>query len=308
MTAGAVVFAAGRGKRLRPLTDEVPKPAVPLLDLPLASFALTALRRAGLRTLVNVSHLPDIARSSLEPYAPDAIWFPEPEVPFGTAGTLREASRRGFLQGEVLVWNGDVVADVDPAALLREHHRRGAEATAVVEPCSQGADFLVEDGRAVAFVDRRRDPQAAGVRFTGISVLTTAALASIPPEGPAGLGETVFGPLARAGHLAVVETGGTRDVGTLAAFLSVTGRLLDEPPADPSPPGEIVAVEDGRAYLGPGASAPDDSLGRGAVLLRGARVADGTRVERAVVWPGAEVPPGATVADCVWFRGGCVFP
>jgi CTP:molybdopterin cytidylyltransferase MocA len=167
MTAGAVVFAAGRGKRLRPLTDEVPKPAVPLLDLPLASFALTALRRAGLRTLVNVSHLPDIARSSLEPYAPDAIWFPEPEVPFGTAGTLREASRRGFLQGEVLVWNGDVVADVDPAALLREHHRRGAEATAVVEPCSQGADFLVEDGRAVAFVDRRRDPQAAGVRFPG---------------------------------------------------------------------------------------------------------------------------------------------
>lgn len=305
MRARAVLLAAGRGTRLRPLTDVVPKPALPLLDVPLGARGLSAFRRAGMRALVNVSHLADEAERALDPYAPGAVWLREPPEPFGTAGTLREARAAGLLEEEFVIWNADVMADVDPARLLGDHRRTGATATVVVEAVAAGADFEIEGGRVRRFIDRRTEPALPGGRFVGISALARAAVDLVPREGPAGLGETILAPLAATGDISVVvRPGPAFDVGTIRDFVTTSvGLAAGTIPGDPPAPGRIIAVRGGDAYLGPGASAARHTLGRGAVVLGGSHVEPGAFVERAVVWPGERIPSGTSVTRSVWFRG-----
>lgn len=301
MKADAVLFAAGRGERLRPLTDLVPKPALPLLDVPLGAFGLRVLTGAGRKTLVNLSHLAAAAESALAPFAPGATWYREPDDPFGTGGTLREAYHAGLLAAEVVTWNADVIAPVDIEALVASHRESGAPATALVVAVAEGADFLVEGGRAIGFLDRRQAREAAGARFAGIGVFSLPdVLGLVPPDGPAGLGESVLGPLARRQELnVVIHPGPALDVGTPAAFLRASLGFLNGDIEGPPPPGRVR----GGTYLGEGAEAPEECLGRGAVLLRGAVAEPGSRIESSIVFPGERVPRGSRLTGSIWVDG-----
>lgn len=301
MEIDAVLFAAGRGERLRPLSDRLPKPAVPVLDVPLGAWGLAALLRASERVAINLSHLPEAALTALAPYAEEGELevFLEPAEPFGTAGTLR--ALEGRLADEVAVWNGDLLAAVDVGALRELHRAAGRPATLAVRRIDRGADLVVEGDRAVAFVDRRTDPEAAGIQFLGVAVLSGDARSLIPSEGAQGLGGAVIKPLAETGELAVmIHDGYALDVGTphryLQANLDVLDRRAPSPPAPP--PGAIDARR--RSYLGSGASAAPDSLGPGAIVLAGAVVEAG-RIERSVVWPGR--PVTSDLKDSIWCDG-----
>ncbi|HEX2058841.1 MAG TPA: NDP-sugar synthase [Actinomycetota bacterium] len=299
----AVLFAAGRGHRLRPLTDEVAKPALPLLDVPLAAFGLRRLYEAAPAVLLNVRHLPDSVTAAVAPYVPPErrlnTLFEAPEA-YGTAGTL--VALRDRLGPRVLTWNSDLLTDLTAGSLLGSHAASGAPATVAVAEVAAGADFVLEGGRAVGFVDRRRRAAASGGVFIGAAVFERTALEALPGTRPLGLGETLLASLASSGELAVHRHGGYwRDVGTPGTYLEASLDLLEgrgpEPP-DRRWPGEVV---DG-SYVGPGAIV-EGELGPGAVVLAGARVAAGARVERAIVWPGEVVPAGAVVHDGIRFRG-----
>lgn len=301
MQIDAVLFAAGRGERLRPLTDRVPKPAVPIMDVPLGAWGLSALLRASGRVLVNVSHLATEAVGALAPYAPEGALeiLVEPDEPFGTAGTLRAVARR--LSNEVAVWNGDLLAGVDVGALRDFHRASGRPATVAARRVDRGADLVVEGDHGVAFIDRRLDPDASGVQFLGVAILSLGARSLIPLEDAQGLGGSVIAPLAEAGELSVMmHDGYAIDVGTPARYLQASLDVLEgrAPVAPAGFPGEVVEVSGGRAYVGPGVSAAYSSIGPGAILLSGATVAEGCRVERSVVWSGDTVT--TDLRDAVW--------
>lgn len=299
MSVAAVLFAAGRGHRLRPLTDEVAKPAVPLLDVPLAAFGLRRLYEAAPAVVLNVRHLPSSVTAAVAPYVPpesrlDTL-FEAPEA-YGTAGTL--VALRERFRDRVLTWNSDLLTDLSALDLLRAHEAGGASATIAVAEVGAGADFLVEGGRAVAFVDRRKSGDVAGAVFVGAAVFERHVLDRLPATRPLGLGETLLAWLADAGELAVhVHPGYWRDVGSVASYVAASLDLLagrgPEPPGGRWP-GDIVSG----AYAGPGTSGEP---GPGAVLLARSRVEPGATVERAVVWPGSVVPAGTVVKDGVWF-------
>jgi mannose-1-phosphate guanylyltransferase len=330
LSVAAVLFAAGRGQRLRPLTDRVAKPALPLLDVPLAAFGLQRLFEAAPAVVSNVRHLPRSVTTALAPYVPaghalDTL-YESPEA-YGTAGTLVALKDR--LGPRVLTWNSDLLTDLSAVDLLASHEASGAPATIAVSEVRSGADFVLEGGRAVGFVDRRRGPDVPGGVFIGAAVFERVALDALPLARPLGLGETLLASLARAGELAVHRHDGYwRDVGTPADYLGASLDVLcgrgPEPPGGswpgrivavdggraPQPPGgswpgRIVAVDGGRAYVGPGATVAG-VVGSGAVVLAGATLSAGARAERAIVWPGELVPEGAVVTDCVWFGGRAV--
>lgn len=306
MSVASVLYAAGRGERLRPLTDEVAKPALPLLDIPLAAFGLSRLLTAAPAVVMNVRHLPRSVTAAVAPYVPEDARFQtlyeEPEA-YGTAGTL--VALRDRIGPRVATWNADVLTDLRLEDVLATHRALGGPATIVVREVGAGADFVLDGGRAVGFVDRREVDGGAGGIFAGVAVFEREVLDELPETRPLGLGETLLASLARAGRLGVHRHDGYwRDIGTPAAYLAALLDLLaGRGPASPAGgwPGEIVDVAGGRAYAGPGAAGAP--LGAGAIVLAGATVEPGAAVERSIVWPGTTVPAGTDLRDAIWFGG-----
>ena len=307
MRVSGVLLAAGRGRRLRPLTDLVPKPALPVLDVPLGLASLRALLRASDSVVVNVSHLGEQVVEALGCRTTAGVEvFDEGPEPYGTGGTL--VALRPRLPGTILVANGDLLSDLDPEALLTRHAKRGALITLAVQEVPTGADLAIDDGWATGFIDRRVS-SAPGARYLGMAAFDPSALDALPDRRPLGLAEAVFRPMIEAGNVAIhAHDGYALDVGTIDRYLRANDDVLHgrigmlEPP-----PGEIVSLATGgRAYLGPGASASLEALGAGAVVLRRASVPVGASVRAGVVWPNERVPPDARVEHAVWAGGRAV--
>lgn len=304
MEISSILFGAGRGKRLRPLTDRIPKPALPVLDVPLAAWSLKRLTEAAGPVIVNASHLPDELLGSLSMLG-FANWTAMVETPeaYGTAGTLR--ALRNQLGPTFLTWNGDVLTDLDPRDLLDSHERSGASGTLAVRRVQAGADLEVRAGRVVRFIDRRRE-DAAGAQFLGIAAFSREALEYLPDSRPAGLGETLLKTLGDRGALAVYNfTGYWLDVGTPAAYLQASVDVLKgaAPPPPVPAPGDVVEVPGGRAYVSETAHAAPESIGSNAFILAGAHVEPGAQVGNAIVFPGEGVPGGAQVHNGIWLDG-----
>ena len=227
-----MLFAAGRGERLRPLTDRVPKAALPVGGVPLGAYALAALERHCHPVIVNTSYRAAAVRLALEPYsAPEHIEFTiERPRPLGTAGTLRALSHR--LAPTFMTHNSDVLSDVDLRAVVDFHDREGAGATLVVAPCRSRADVAVDRGRVVAWFDRRTEDHG-GMRFAGVAAFGRTALEVLGgdgPGGPGGLAEALLRPMVETGACAAfVHEGVALDVGTparLAQAESIVARGL----------------------------------------------------------------------------------
>jgi mannose-1-phosphate guanylyltransferase len=305
MPISSLLLAAGRGTRLRPLTDRIAKPALPLLDLPLGAFGLTALLRDCPPVAVNVSHLPNTVTRALRDLLGQGGFelLVEPD-PLGSGGTVGDL--RGRVDTRLVTYNADLLADLSIAALIEAHERGGALVTAAVAPVERGADLELQGARVISFVDRRAHPDRAGARFLGAAVIERGALELIPDKRPVDLAEGLLRRVAERAELAVfVHDSYALDVGTPRAYLQASIDLLSgKGPRPPAPlPGEIVDVDGGRAYVGPGANLPRGALGPGAVVLRGASVGKDARVERALVWPHEHVPGGELVADAIWALG-----
>lgn len=301
MSISSILLAAGRGERLRPLSDAVPKAALPLLDVPLGLWGLDALKRTAAPVVINASWMAPAVAEALG--GPDVEIVLEDPEPYGTGGTLKALEPR--LGDRVLVHNGDLLTTLDPADLLATHAAGGALATIAVHDVDHGADLIHDGTRATSFIDRRFE-QGRGAVYIGVAAFEKAAIARLEERRPLGLAETLLKDLAEDGELAVHRHRGYwADVGTPMAYLETSIDLVEgRAPAPPRDlPGQIVEVVGGKAYLGPGATAAQGTLGPGAIVLAGAKVAPRARVEGAVVWTGVTIASGREVRDAIASNG-----
>ena len=300
----SVLLSAGRGTRLRPLSDVCPKAALPLLDVPQGLPAIRTLAARAPRVLVNLGHLAEEAASRLQVHTTKGVEsLVETPEPYGTGGTLKALLPR--LASRVVTWNADLLTDLDPTQLLATHQRSAAAATLAVTEVSAGADFARDRDRLTRLLDRREGQTGPGARFIGMAVFERDALQRLPDRRPTGLTEGLLKDLASEGALAChVHDGYARDVGSLADYLAASQDLLNESVRveNFTPPGRVLEVDGGRAYIGPRAQVEERSLGPGAIVLAGASVDPDAFVERAIVWPNENVPSGEEVCDGVWFR------
>lgn len=288
-----MMLAAGLGTRLRPLTDERPKPVVPVANRPLAWFTLDHLRRFGIAEVaVNTHHLGEIVAARLRAEGPrglDLRFFPETEL-LGTGGGIRNAARHLAEAGRtVLVMNSDILFGPDLTGALALHRRLGAVATMVLRPHPDpdrlGSVEIDAEGR----VRRLLGAPAASPTpltkwmFTGVHVLSPEAFADLPSAGC--VIRTAYRRWIDGGAVVGgwVDRSPWRDLGTPTAYLAAnldlaTGRL-----AWPGlGPGAGAAIHP-TARIAPSADVRESVVGAGAV------VRDGVRLRRAVVWDGASV-------------------
>jgi len=287
----AMLLCAGLGTRLRPLTDERPKPLVPLVNRALASFALDALARHGVRHVVaNAHHLAAQIDPGLRPWCErlglSLTTLTEAAI-LGTGGGIRNALPH-LGGGDFVVFNGDVLAAPDLGAVVAHHRATGALMTMVLrdDPRAEKAGVIevTAAGRVVRMLDEgpaASEPTTRGL-FTGIYVLSSAVADELPAEGCV-VRHTLRRLLAKGARVSgVVDRSPWYDLGTPAAYAEASFALASG------------------ALAWPGWAAPADGVVRG----DGVRVAEGVTVQGpAVLGDGASVTGAGVVRGCIAWDG-----
>lgn len=236
-----MVFAAGFGTRMRPLTEHCAKPALPVCNQPLIGYALATLARAGICEIcINTHHRPEDVRHAADALSQrlgvDLFLLHEEPSILGTGGGLYNA--REFLEGggdSFVVINGDTLIEIDLVPVLARHAQTDGMATMVLRQDERAEEFgaLGYDaaGRIWDFVGRAPVPESVGplehALFTGVHVLRREALDRLPP-GFSGLGQSFY-PEALRDELPVhayLHEGYWADLGTPARYLQTQFDLL----------------------------------------------------------------------------------
>jgi len=286
----AMILAAGLGTRLRPLTDRIPKPLVPVANEPNLLRIIRHLKRAGIvEYFINLHHRAEAIRAAIGDGSALGVtirWFEEPVI-LGTGGGIRQMLPH--MDGTFLVANADALFFPDIAALVDAHRRSGALATMVVhahpDPETIGAVGVDDAGVVRRLVNEGDRSLARLFMFTGMHILEKKMHEHLPEEGC--IVRKTYMPLVAAGHdglRAKESTAPFRDLGTprdyLDANLDVLAGAFPLPGFTPPPDGNLIA--------------PDVQMGRDTrieqcVIGSGARIAEGIRLRRCVVLPDAVV-------------------
>lgn len=325
-----VLLAGGRGTRLHELTSSECKPAIPFAGCKLIDFALANAVRSRMSQLLVVTQ-----------YQPAGLirhvtteWryqFPggleirngccvRPEGFRGTADAMRTFLPEIIASGaeDILVLSADHVYQMDYRSMVDDHRASGARVTIAADnvPLSQASSFGVlssdASGRVVEFAEKPAHPHPAPEAPThalvsmGVYVLDRRWLCDLlaSEDEMDDFGQDILPEAVRQGgarvHRPALRTGGSfywRDVGTLDSYRLSQLDFIDPakaPIALPTP-----TVKPSKQML--------QAAERGSVLLPGASLGRRTRVERAIIAPGAYIPDGLTVGedadeDNRWFR------
>ncbi len=176
----AMIFAAGRGERMRPLTDHTPKPLLTAGDKPLIQYHLEALAGAVQQVVINVSHLGGQIRDFVgdgSRWGLQVSWSEEPEALETAGGLLHAAALLG--EAPFLVVNGDVWTDYPLAALVRRGLEAGrlAHLVMVDNPVGHAGDFSLGAEGSL----RRTRPGDATLTYAGFGIYSLALLADAAP-------------------------------------------------------------------------------------------------------------------------------
>ncbi|HEX9257990.1 MAG TPA: NDP-sugar synthase [Acidimicrobiales bacterium] len=310
----AVVLVGGFGTRLRPLTYTTPKPLLPVGHRPMLELVLGNLARAGIEEAVlSLGFRPDVFGAAY----PDGMcagvhlnYAVEPE-PLDTAGAIRFAARHAEIDDTFVVVNGDVLTDLDVAALAAFHRLHAGEGTihltAVEDPSAFGVVAADEAGRVLAFIEKP-PPESSPTNLVnaGTYVLEPSVLERIPGERKVSIERETFPAMVADGRLFAMATDdywldtGRPDLFLLANLDLLDGRrrwdrcegVASEAVVDPL--AEVLhSVIGAGAEIGPRARVVDS------VLLPGARVGAGAEVCASVLAGGAVVGEDAVVRGSV---------
>lgn len=306
--AEAILLVGGQGTRLHPLTQNTPKPLLPVAGVPFLTHQLKRAAAAGVtRIVLATSYLPDRFEKEYGNGRKVGIaidYVSEPQ-PLGTGGAIRNAAERLTCGPDepVLVFNGDVLSGLDIAGLRDGHRASGADVTLhltrVADPRAFGLVPTDHDARVLDFLEKpENDADIVTDQINaGCYVFTRSILDRIPAGRVVSVERETFPGLLASGAYVrgVVDQSYWLDLGTPEAFVQGSADLvrgLVPSPALPGPPGEALVL--------PGASVhPGARLSSGTCVGEDARVEDGAVVEGSVVLPGAHIAEGAVVRRSV---------
>ena len=299
----ALILAGGEGTRLRPLTYTIPKSLLPICNRPFLEHQLRLMRSHGIdEALLLTGYLADAFAPFVERMAGEGIRLEvvREAEPLGTAGAVRNVLDR--MDGTTIVFNGDVLTDLDVGALIGTHQATRAVATLTLTPVEDASAYglvpLDEAGRVKGFVEKPPPDVAkkGGLINAGTYVLEPSVFDDVPPGEMWSFERQVFPSLVERGEPVYGFSSDAYwlDIGTPERYLQAHWDVL----AGRSETAEPVGERRGDLLLAPGARAADDVAGP-AVLGPRAAIEPGAEVERVVLLEGAVVESGAVVRDAV---------
>jgi mannose-1-phosphate guanylyltransferase len=327
-----IILVGGEGTRLRPLTFTTPKAMVPILGRPFLEHMLVYLRRYGVDTvMLALGHQP----APILDYFGDgsalgiSLTMEVEPQPLGSGGAIKQFEHD--LREPFFAFNGDILTNMDLAAMQRGHRQSGAALSIglieVDEPSGFGIADLRPDGRIVRFVEKPPAAEAPS-RWAnaGVWLFQPEVLERIPAGRRSMVETELFPQLIAAGERlqGYAEHCFWVDIGTPERYLAVQLRLLEEPtlrflPLDtwsgtpflraeaPSGQPPVVAPDarlQGPVLIGAGTRIEAGAEIQGpAALGRECRVGAGARLERAVLWDEVDLGARSVVRASVLANG-----
>lgn len=298
-------MAGGLSTRLYPLTLDVPKPLVPVLDRPVVGHVVEYLQRFDVDDLVvNVHYFPDAVTSYVgdgSRWGAHVSYLHESKL-MGSAGAVRAVADR-FSETFVVIGCDDVT-DIDLAAALRFHKERKAEATIVLVEVADishyGAVIVDATGRIVEFQEKPpRGTERSNLANTGVYIFEPRLLERIPPKMFYDFGKQVFPELltAQAAFYGMRQQAYWCDIGTPGEYRRVHRDALEGRVSLAPPDG--ARIVDG-VLLGSGAVVAKDARVEGPTCIGAScTIEAGARVTSSILWDNVRVGAGARVEDAV---------
>jgi len=302
-----MVLAAGRGQRMRPLSDVLPKPALPLPDGPLITWPMRLAAALEPELIaVNTWHLGKAMERALDLIdlgGVPVVTSKEAEL-MDTAGGLALARDRGLLgeSGPVLVVNGDCVLRLDLEDLVARHAESDDLVTLALlphlDPHAWSRLIVDHQGRVTEILPP--GPPVNGevpLLYPGVMVVSRNALNTLPTR-VSSISEELWRPALEGGRLGgVVVSGHWREVGTPRSYLSAVLDMLGERPRVHSAARVHPDARLGVAMVGAGAAIEFGALVAESVIGAGVHIAPGARVIRSVLMGQVDTEEGETIVD-----------
>ncbi len=321
----AVVLVGGEGTRLRPLTETIPKPLLPLMDRASLHHVLDHLARHGVHEVVlSSSYLEEAFHAFIGERRGDPVitWITEAE-PLGTGGAIVNALEALATDEPFFALNGDILTDLDLTSMLAFHRERRATATIALTHVDDARPFglvpIEADGRVIEFREKPQELVPGDIN-AGTYVLEPPALAGWPRGDDVSIERQIFPSLIGDGRplYGLVSDAYWLDLGTpqkyLQAHFDILEGKVNGEPAYAAPCIAPSANIDLRAHLGrwvvvgEGASIGADAQIDDSVLHAGAVVEAGARVVGSILGPRSVVGAGATLTDGALAEGAVVPP
>lgn len=338
----AMILAAGKGTRVRPLTYDLPKPMIPLLGKPVMAYLVEHLAKYGVtEIMVNVSYL----HEKIEEYFGEGHQFgvqigysfegytnDDGEVvpmPIGSAGGMKKIQEfGGFFDQTTIVLCGDALIDLDLKSALFEHKRKGALASVVTREVpwdkvsSYGVVVADADGRITEFQEKPSEAEArSNFISTGIYIFEPGVLELIPPGVPFDIGADLFPLMAERGlpFYAQRRPFNWLDIGSVSDYWEVLQNVLMGEVAHMDMPGTQVddgvwvglntsidwqgTTIEGPVYIGSGSRIEAGAHIVGPTWIgHGSHICEGAEVVRSVLFEYTRVLAGVSLNEMIVFK------
>jgi mannose-1-phosphate guanylyltransferase len=338
----AMILAAGKGTRVRPLTYDLPKPMIPILGKPVMAYLVEYLASYGVREImVNVSYL----HHKIEEYFGDGSQYgvqigysfegytnERGEVvaePLGSAGGMKKIQQFGhFFDDTTIVICGDALIDLDLASALFEHKNKGAMASVITKEVpwdkvnNYGVVVMDQDGRVQSFQEKPEQHEAlSNFASTGIYIFEPEVIDLIPADTMFDIGSELFPLMAKKNlpFYAQQRFFNWTDIGTVTDFWSVLQSVLQGHVAQLDIPGKQIAdglwaglntsidwhgtTIEGPVYIGSGCRIDAGCKIVGPTWIgNGSHICSGAQVERSVLFEYTRVLGDARLDEVIVFK------
>jgi mannose-1-phosphate guanylyltransferase len=293
----AFVLGAGLGIRLRPLTEALPKPLIPIFQKPLITFAFDHLIDTGVnKFVVNTHRLPELFQNffSENGYKGCRIRLVhEPDL-LETGGGIKNAERDLGTE-PFMTYSGDILTDVNLDPLIDEHFRRGNDVTLALRKTGLGSDIALRDHRVVDIANRYGIP--GNFDFANIAVWNSAVFQRIPPQKKISFIPIITDWIAQGGKIGglVMNDGKWFNIGSRTQYLDVHRMILRD---DWKP--HYIKIRDWPERIAKSATVDASAQLRGcSVVAEQCRIGAEVILEDTILWPGAQIASQSRLQGCI---------
>ncbi|MEM8780772.1 MAG: mannose-1-phosphate guanyltransferase, partial [Cyanobacteria bacterium P01_G01_bin.49] len=323
----AVLMAGGSGTRLRPLTCDLPKPMVPILNRPIAEHIINLLKRHNITEIIaTLYYLPDVMRDYFQDgseFGVKMTYAVEDEQPLGTAGCVKNIEE--LLDDTFLVISGDSITDFDLQAAIAFHKEKKSKATLVLthvpNPVEFGVVITDKEQRINRFLEKPSTSEIfSDTVNTGTYILEPDVLQYLPENEESDFSKDLFPLLLAKGEpmYGYIAEGYWCDVGHLdacreAQYDGLEKKVQLDFAYEEKSPGFWLGQN---TYIDPTAKidfpvliGDNCRIGPGVIIEKGAVIGDnvtigtGADLKRPIIWNGAIIGDESHLAACIIARG-----